>query len=316
MKIISNIGKAKRTFGMAAAVLAAVLLLSVGTACAAGGGEEPFAPDGFLFSGGSGRMTITCPEVEIRDGQPWATLVFSSSHYPFVKVGGVQYDTEHPENNSVVSVPVTLNEPVEVLGTTTAMSEPHEITYRICVLKDAPEELIPGLVFREKEETDAELLEILRYEGGYTLVRVSGAGRFLLVPAEEEIPAPLEADIQPVRIPAENVYAEQESVLALLPAADAVTLTGFEMDGTVFAGAGAELKLPLLLKNKCALAILGPEWAEEGSAQLRQIREALGEYDIPAFVDLSGEETTEEGAAAWRALYAEMLGQPTAEQAG
>ena len=33
-------------------------------------------------------MTITCPEVEIRDGQPWATLVFSSSHYPFVKVGG------------------------------------------------------------------------------------------------------------------------------------------------------------------------------------------------------------------------------------
>lgn len=315
-------------------ILALLMALSAAfgaTAMAADGesasapAEECFAPDGFSFSGGSGKLTISCPQVEMRDGQAWATLVLSSPHYPWVRVDGVQYDAEHPEKNSVVEIPVELNVPLEITGLTTAMSEPHEITYRICVRYGAPEELIPGLTFREQEETVAELLELLRYEDGYTVVRVKGVGRYLLVPEGGEIPAPLEEDIRVICLPAENVYVELESLFEAIPAADAVTLTGFENENAAFVGAGAELRLPALLRNKCALAILGPEWADgritgdpDGAereelddaraGELKSVYEALSEYSIPAFVDRSGEETTPEGAAAWEALYQELLG--------
>ena len=138
-------------------ILAILMTLSAllgTTACAAEGtGTETFAPDGFTYSGGSGKLTMECPQIELRDGRPWATLILNSANYPWVRVNGVQYDTEHPGKNSVAVIPVELNVPMEIVGLTTAMSEPHEITYTICVVHDAPENFLPGLNFMEHEET-------------------------------------------------------------------------------------------------------------------------------------------------------------------
>ena len=118
----------------------------------------------------------------------------------------------------------------------------------------------------------------------------------------------------------------QEDLFAALPDTGAVTLTGFETEDAECVGAGADLKLPLLLKNKCSLALLGPDWADsritgadgenaflredlddEQAKALRSVCEALGEYAIPAFVDRSGEEPTQEGRAVWAAVYEKLL---------
>lgn len=317
-------------------ILAVLMMVSAvlgGTATAAGGEDasadaERFAPDSFSFSGGSGKLTITCPEVEIVDGQAWATLVLSSKNYPWVRVDGVQYDAEHPDNNSVVKIPVELNAPVEIVGLTTAMSEPHEIVYTVCVRYGAEEELIPGLTFLEREETEAELLDVLLYEDGYKLVRVAGVGRYLLVPEGGEIPAPLENDMQVIRLPVSGAYVETRELMEQLPEPDAAALAGFEGGEAAFVGAGGELMLPKLLKNKCSLALLSSLWADgrivgaepdaedavtreeltdEQAQELRRIYEALKEYAIPAFVDRSGEEPAPEGAAVWEALYQELF---------
>ena len=311
-------------------ILAILMTLSAllgTTACAAEGtGTETFAPDGFTYSGGSGKLTMECPQIELRDGRPWATLILNSANYPWVRVNGVQYDTEHPGKNSVAVIPVELNVPMEIVGLTTAMSEPHEITYSICVVHDAPENFLPGLTFLEQEETKAELLEILRYEDGYTLLRVKDAGEYLVVPEGAEIPGALGKEIRVISLPAENIYVEQEDLFAALPDTGAVTLTGFETEDAECVGAGADLKLPLLLKNKCSLALLGPDWADsritgadgenaflredlddEQAKALRSVCEALGEYAIPAFVDRSREEPTQEGRAVWAAVYEKLL---------
>ena len=93
--------------------------------------EGEFAPDGFTFSGGSGKVTITCPTLTVSGGAATATLVFSSPNYPRVVVDGVEYTAEHDGDNSVFTVPVRINEDMTVVGTTTAMSQPHDIEYTI-----------------------------------------------------------------------------------------------------------------------------------------------------------------------------------------
>ena len=52
-----------------------------------------YVPDEFVISGGTGRVTISCEQVEIVDGHPVATIVFSSPNYKCVRVGDVVYDS-------------------------------------------------------------------------------------------------------------------------------------------------------------------------------------------------------------------------------
>ncbi len=99
--------------------------------------DGTYVPTMFTVSGVTGKVTITCPEVVITDGAAQARIEFSSSHYEWVKADGVQYDPENADDadreNSVFSIPVRLDEEMTISGLTTAMSEPHEIEYRIFI---------------------------------------------------------------------------------------------------------------------------------------------------------------------------------------
>ena len=99
--------------------------------------DGTFVPTMFTVEGGTGRVTITCPEVVVKDGGAKARIEFSSSHYEWVKVDGVQYDPENADEenreNSVFVIPVRLDEEMAVSGLTTAMSEPHEIEYTLFI---------------------------------------------------------------------------------------------------------------------------------------------------------------------------------------
>ena len=50
-----------------------------------------YTPDRFTWSGGTGKVRITCNKVTIKNGQAYATLVFSSDHYQYVKANGNTY---------------------------------------------------------------------------------------------------------------------------------------------------------------------------------------------------------------------------------
>ncbi len=94
--------------------------------------QTTYKADAFTFTGGTGKMKITCDQIQVKDGKATAKVVFSSKYVTQVKVGDQTYYPDSTvTNKSVFELPVTLNEDNEIVATTTAMSEPHDITYTI-----------------------------------------------------------------------------------------------------------------------------------------------------------------------------------------
>lgn len=85
------------------------------------------------LEGGSGRATIDSPaKLNVKDGKYILTVVWSSPYYDYMLVDGEKYEPVNTEGNSVFEIPVmSLDEPLEVVADTVAMSEPHEIEYTI-----------------------------------------------------------------------------------------------------------------------------------------------------------------------------------------
>lgn len=92
-----------------------------------------YSPDGFLWSGGTGKVSITCSQIRISGGQAYATIAFSSSHYQYVKANGSTYYPTSQGSSTTFEIPVELNKNNKIIGMTTAMSQAHEITYSIFV---------------------------------------------------------------------------------------------------------------------------------------------------------------------------------------
>lgn len=84
------------------------------------------------LSGGTGRASIESPaNIEIKDGKATATVIWSSSHYEYMKLGETQYDPVNTEGNSTFEIPISFDTDIEVSALTNAMSEPHLIDYTL-----------------------------------------------------------------------------------------------------------------------------------------------------------------------------------------
>lgn len=98
--------------------------------------DGTYKPDNFTFTGGTGRVTITCPEVTIKGGKSTAKIVFSSVNYTKLQVNGLTYyrDEDSVNKSNFSNVSLDVNKPVEIIGTTVAMgSGPKDVTYSICI---------------------------------------------------------------------------------------------------------------------------------------------------------------------------------------
>ncbi|MBO5598019.1 MAG: ABC transporter substrate-binding protein [Oribacterium sp.] len=105
----------------------------------AGEGSKPdgiYVPAVFNYSGGSGRVTISCEEVELSGGKAIAFIAFSSPNYEYIRVDDLKITGEYTEKTSTFKVPVKLDEEMTLIGCTTAMSSPHEISYTIYISLD------------------------------------------------------------------------------------------------------------------------------------------------------------------------------------
>lgn len=149
-----------------------------------------YTPDRFSWSGGTGKVKISCNKVTITNGQAFATLVFDSDHYQYVKTNGKTYYTTKGGGMATVVIPVALNENNTILAMTDKMSVAHEIAYTIFVylaaaangksvgtvqnktLDDkAPE--IMGLNYESETKLEhAEYFKIYHYDKGITLLEV------------------------------------------------------------------------------------------------------------------------------------------------
>ena len=154
-----------------------------------------YTPDRFTWSGGTGKVQITCNKVTIQNGQAYATLVFSSDHYQYVKANGNKYYTTKGGGSATVVIPVALNQNNKIIGMTDKMSVAHEIEYTIFIYlaaanggtsangtdastsnnqkldEQAPE--IIGLEYQSETKLDyAEYFKIYHYDQGIVLLEI------------------------------------------------------------------------------------------------------------------------------------------------
>ena len=66
------------------------------------------------------------------NGQFWATIVWSSPNFDYMKVNGEKYPQTNTEGNSTFEIPVAaFDQALDVIADTVAMSEPHEVDYTL-----------------------------------------------------------------------------------------------------------------------------------------------------------------------------------------
>lgn len=150
-----------------------------------------YTPDRFTWSGGTGKVKIYCNKITIQNGQVYATLVFDSDHYQYVKANGNTYYTSKGGGTATVTIPIALNQNNKILGMTDKMSVAHEIEYTIFVYlaaagngttlggasankqldEKAPD--IMGLAYQSEAKLDyAEYFKIYHYDQGITLLEI------------------------------------------------------------------------------------------------------------------------------------------------
>ena len=85
------------------------------------------------LEGGSGRASVQSPAVlRCEDGKFYATIVWSSPNFDYMKVDGEKYLPTNTEGNSTFELPVAaFDQKLDVIADTVAMSEPHEVEYTL-----------------------------------------------------------------------------------------------------------------------------------------------------------------------------------------
>ena len=321
-------------------------LVCVLAGCASGKQAEAGLKDGIYdvsvaLSGGTGKATVESPtKLTVKGGEMTAKIIWSSSHYDYMIVDGQKYLPVNTEGNAVFEIPVrALDEELEVIADTTAMSEPHEITYTLTFSQNAYEEEeradteasdqsimgksipeIPGHPFlSETERAFAECFRIYHYEDGYEVIDVENGETYLLVPEDGEIPEGMDDTMVIIRKPVTDIYVAATASMALFARLDAVSAVRFSgtdvsgwyidaakkamEDGTIlYAGKYSEPDYELLVNEKCRLAV-------ESTMILHspKVKEMLSELGIPVFVDYSSYEKKAMGRTEWIKVYGALL---------
>lgn len=131
------------------------------------------------LEGGSGRASVDSEaKVKVTDGQAYATIVWSSTYYDYMLVDGKKYTNENEGGNSTFTFPIAgVPCTMDVVGDTTAMSQPHEIDYTLTF------SFAKDVSFKELKQTGqvklsyADQFQIDEY-GNYKLITIVDNGRF------------------------------------------------------------------------------------------------------------------------------------------
>lgn len=300
-----------------------------------------YTPDQFSWSGGTGKVSISCDKITIKNGQAYATIVFSSGHYSYVKANGNIYYGTNTGSTSTFVIPVQLNKNNTIIGMTTAMSAAHEVAYNLFIYLaaagtgeqgealnnqklDQKAPVIMGLTYEEEIEMEyTKYVKLYRYENDIMLLEVDmktdterevleeetenlyegNVVKYLIVPEDVEIPAGLDKNVIIIQRPLEKVFVADEDIHKLLK-------EELEIDEELLMeGDVKEPDYKEMVKNKCNLAILPStvldkeKDGKEEKEQLLDLSERFGTLQIPVFVDRMADEEKEEAKLEWLKVY-------------
>lgn len=301
------------------------------------------------LSGGSGRAGIQSPTklVVNADGTMTLTVVWSSSNYDKMVVGGVEYLPVNNGGNSTFEIPVaTIDEDLAVQAETTAMSTPHMIDYTISFNPEGEGSTINagstttlvadfhnddlGNGWQVKSSLPlqyAKCFTVDYYDDGYKLFCLSDGGRYLTVPEGKPTPEGLASDIAVIQQPLSDLYLVASDTMCLFDALDAlgcITVSGISHDNWYIPSAvaamdsgamvyGGKYNTPdyeLLLGKGVKLAIESTMINHTPS-----VREKLIELGIPVFTEMSSYEPEPLGRTEWVKCYGAMLDKEDEAQA-
>ncbi len=294
------------------------------------------------LKGGSGKASVQSPArislsgTGTPEAKATAELIWGSANYDYMLVNGEKYLAEIVDGHSVFEIPVScFDRNMPVIADTTAMSQPHEISY---TLRFDSATLAPAGTVKEIPRTCAEQFRMQRLPGGCTLLTVAEDERFLVVPegtAKENADEDLETarqltaaeKIPVLQLPLRNLYVADSSVMDLfreLDALDAVRFTATREDDwkipeiaaamkeerILFAGKYSAPDYELLLEEGASLAIENTMIFH--SPETKEQLERLG---IPVLVDRASYETHPLGRLEWIRLVGLLTGKEAEAEA-
>ena len=280
------------------------------------------------LEGGSGRASVDSEaKVNVTDGQTYATIVWSSSHYDYMLVGGQKYENENEGGNSTFTFPIAgVPCTMDVVGDTTAMSVPHEIAYTLTF------SFAQDVSFKDLKKTGqvklsyADQFQIDEY-GNYKLITIVDNGRFLLIPKGVPIPADVPEDVTVLQQPLNHVYLVSSAVMDLVCQIDGlshVTYTALKegdwslpavndamADGSLlFAGKYSAPDYEQLISGGCTFAIENTMITHNP-----EVKEKLEELGISVMVERSSYEKHPLGRLEWIKLFGVLFGKEKQAQA-
>ncbi len=307
----------------------------------------------FAFTGGTGRVTITCPTLSAVGNEAIATIVFSSTNYTYAQTGGVKYYNQNVGGNSTFLIPVTVNGATTIEAETTAMGDSHVVEYVIYVYTDgtdaaamagtpeattapAPTEgarageapVVSGLAYVSTLPLAcAQCFAVYFYEDGYCVVSVSDGRNYLVVPEGKTAPEGADADFVILKQPIDRAYLAATSAMCLFDAMDGlpvIRFSGTRAENWYVENAAAAMDAgDILYAGKYSapdyelLLSGGCDLAIESTmiTYAPEAMEKLEELGVPVWIDLSSYEPEPLGRTEWIKAYGVLLGRTDAAEA-
>lgn len=179
-----------------------------------------------------------------------------------------------------------------------------------------------GLVYESSMELQyAENFSVDYYEGGYTMLTTTiEGGRFLLVPEGKEVPEGLDADIQVLQCPIDNLYLVASAAMDMFDSIDAVDTIRFsgqkeenwyiesakeamEKGDMVYAGKYSKPDYELITSQDCTLAIENTMITHSP-----EVVEMLENFGIPVMIEYSSYESHPLGRVEWVKFFGALVG--------
>ena len=274
------------------------------------------------LSGGSGKAKLASPAaLHVENGSCTATLVWGSRNYDYMRLGETKYLPLPDRETSTFEIPVGIfDRGMTVIADTIAMSEPHEIEYRLLFSSDSLQlRNFEADSASEMALTAAEQFRVDFREDGSALLTLGEKDRYLLLNREAEIPSDAEG-LTIIRTPVERVYAASSSVPDLFlrcGALDRVRFTStaesswrlpelkeaLQEERLLYAGKYNAPDYELLLEENCDLVI-------ENTMILHkpEVREKLEALGLPVIIEYSSYEPEPLGRVEWIRLYGLLTG--------
>ena len=274
------------------------------------------------LSGGSGKAKLASPAaLHVENGICTATLVWGSKNYDYMRLGETKILPLPDRETSTFEIPVEIfDRNMAVIADTVAMSEPHEIEYRLLFSSDSLQlQNSEADSASEPGPCAAEQFRVDFREDGSALLTLGEQDRYLLLDREAEIPADAEG-LTIIRTPVERVYAASSSVPDLFlrcGALDRVRFTStaesswrlpelkeaLQEERLLYAGKYNAPDYELLLEENCDLVI-------ENTMILHkpEVREKLEALGLPVIIEYSSYEPEPLGRVEWIRLYGLLTG--------